>query len=69
MIIAGIVLIASGILAATYHYVPLEFSSTGKPPTLTYVYPYTSVGLILGILGLVMLIIGILLLVVKPRKE
>jgi len=67
MIVVGIVLIASGALAATYHYpyyFPISligFSGVPAKPK-GYIYPYTLVGLVLGILGLVMLIIGPLLL-------
>jgi len=69
MVIVGIVLVASGVLAAIYHYphygpVSLIGSWPGDPgaPIKGYIYPYTSVGLVLGILGLVMLTIGPLLL-------
>jgi hypothetical protein len=67
MIIVGIVLVASGVFAAAYHY-PIYFPINHPflaPIVSTlpvgYVYPYASVGLILSILGLVMVIIGPLL--------
>jgi hypothetical protein len=71
MIIVGIVLVISGVFAATYHYKSYYDISLigGYVPQAhfpyTYVYPYTVVGLILCTLGLVMLIIGPLLLLVK----
>jgi len=64
MIIAGVVLLASGVFATTYRVVhppPIEIPSY-------YTYPYATVGIVLGILGLVMLIIGPLLLLVKLEK-
>jgi uncharacterized membrane protein len=71
LIIAGIVLIASGVFAATYHYPRYIFDLIGSRPMAIfdgYVYPYTSVGLVLDILGLVMLTIGPLLLLIKLEK-
>jgi hypothetical protein len=74
MIVAGIVLVASGVFAAAYHY-PIYFPinhpflapiDSTKP--VGYVYPYASVGLILSILGLIVLIVGPLLLLVKLEK-
>jgi hypothetical protein len=77
MITAGIVLVVSGVLAATYHYKSyygVSLSGGLLPPyvdpyiSVSNVYPYTSVGLILGILGLIMLTIGPLLLLIKLEK-
>jgi hypothetical protein len=74
MIIVGMVLVASGVFAAAYHY-PIYFPinypflapiDSTKP--VGYVYPYASVGLILSILGLIMLIIGPLLLLAKLER-
>jgi hypothetical protein len=64
MFIVGIVLIVSGVFAITYHYVKYEES---LPPS-EIVYPYTSMGLVLDILGVIVLIIGALLLLVKLKK-
>jgi hypothetical protein len=77
MIIAGIVLVVSGVLAATYHYKSyygVSLSGGLLPPyvhpyiSVSNVYHYTSVGLVLGILGLVTLIIEPLLLLVKRER-
>jgi hypothetical protein len=77
MIIVGIVLIVLGVFAITYHHpyyvipdapILLVKGQEIKPTLAGYVYPYASVGLILGILGLVMLIIGPLLSSIKLEK-
>jgi hypothetical protein len=71
MIIAGIVLVASGVFAAKYHCPHYIFDLIGSRPGAIfegYVYPCTSVGLVLDILGLVMLIVGLLLLLVKRER-
>ena len=70
MIIAGIVLVASGVFAAIYHYpyytpLPPFIGPSVRLSPEGYVYPYASVGLVLGMLRLVMLIIGPLFLLVK----
>lgn len=72
MFIVGIVLIVSGVFAITYHYVEYEDRIDGMPVSLPIqvgvVYPYTSMGLVLDILGVIVLIIGALLLLTKPEK-
>ena len=75
MIIVGIALVASGVLAVTYHcksYYDISLiGGINIHPNFpdTYVYPYTLVWLVLCILGLVMVIIGPLLLLIKLEKR
>jgi hypothetical protein len=69
MIIVGIALV-SGVFVSTYHYVShVSYEIPTFPQTAAdFVYPYASLGSVLGILGLIVLIFGILLLLVKPQK-
>ena len=64
MTIIGIALIISGGFASTYKEYHLL---TNNIVSYYYSYPYSSMAIVLGIVGLVMLIIGVLLSLIKPR--
>jgi hypothetical protein len=75
MIIVGIVLTASGVFAATFHYAyyfPFHHAFLAPIPStspLEYVIPYALVGLVFVILGSIMLIDGVLLLLINLKND